>query len=91
MQDEKMAILKWMKENDEKMKELTPEQEKEYDSCQECHICKERIFEEEKSDCSKHLSIVKDWLKTIRLDTSKLPTFNTVSYTHLTLPTICSV
>ena len=48
MQDEKMAILKWMKENYEKMKELTPEQEKECDSCQECHICKERILEEEK-------------------------------------------
>ena len=77
IEKEKYRILDLMKKYDKVMKPLTPEEEKMYKNADQCHICKEKIIEDQ-YDSLNHLKEIQPWLENVRMDEKKLPTITDI-------------
>ena len=75
--EEEIKITKWLKENEKKKHNLSPEEKKQWKEEKTCHICKEKFL---KDSTNPMISIeLKQLLEANKLDVSKIPSLKKVN------------
>ena len=79
--EEEIKISKWLKENEMKEHNLSPDEERQWEAETICHICKDKFYSKPPATKNnhKHLKEMKQMLIVNRLDVNKIPSLKLVN------------